>query len=853
MSSSSKHRLISHPHQSLATHLDHVDEVSGNALNRKVLGKDFFTEVDVELLRKVLVYFHDFGKAMAFFQYRIIRAARYGNKSLEGLIKEYVETFEARPDTPFLDENCEDPRYKSHSIMGAFLGPTALPGDVSDLLAAIVIEVIARHHGHLKNFELPKQRPSEGHANMLAVQWPITDVDGYESILTETGLSFEKDIALAQKRFDEYFFDDLYDKLHYNKDLTPYFQTLFLFSLLLAGDKGDMMLRDRKLAGWVSHLAKPLVDHYKTEMFGPPKAGATGINAKREEAYQRVVKNLYDNPDSGFYSISLPTGLGKTLTAYNAAVHLQSILREQNEKINPDCTSRIIYCLPFTSVIDQNAEILEEILMENKCDAGLLAKHHYLSDWPTIKDSQEAEPGIADSLEYSEREYLVEGWEYTLTVTTFVQFVETIFSNRNRTLRKFHNFANAIVVLDEVQNIPANYFGAVAAAMRILHQHMGTRFVFVTATQPFLMQADEVVELTDPTFAYTRKVFTEMNRIDLNVSLWKDGPDDLESQIELFKRAVAEEDGKSFLFIFNYVKDSRLVFEALRNEALEGVIYLYLSSAILPILRKKIIARVKNRKKYSDRVVVVSTQLVEAGVDIDLDIVYRAFAPLDSINQSAGRCNRNAGDFRGSVRLFKNLKQAKKLYGEILVDLTEKVLNEAFGKVGMVLPESMFYLLNENYAGLVRSRIAEGHQDSENILKNMRQLKFEDVAASVKLIEKTYTTYGAFIDDPLNLPTVNYAGEALTSTQVYERMMAIFKNENLDRWGKKQALRLLRPALLQYVVQFPESAMPIHLREEASNKPFVRLTAHPGNNCYKQCYDLITGYFTPEEKNFECL
>jgi CRISPR-associated endonuclease/helicase Cas3 len=851
MSSSSKDRLVSHPHQSLLRHLQSVDEVSGRALEGKVLSSDLFDEVDANTLRKLLVYFHDFGKGHDFFQHRITEVARKENPEMEGLDGEYVRAFEHHPDRALLEEAKYDPLLKGHSTLGAFVVQTALPEDASPLLRVIIYEAIARHHGNLKNFDAGAERGVEGHEATLEGQWPRMNHADYRAILATTEFGYKQDLKAIQAAYPELFFGRVYRKLNRNEALKPYLQTVFLFSLLLAGDKGDMMLRERQMIGRVRRMQSRLIEQYKAHMFG---AGAPSLmNKWREEAYQRVAQTLADHPDAGFYSITLPTGMGKTLTAYNAAVQLQNQMTDQLAVTNPNCTPRVIYCLPFTSVIDQNAAILEEILALDGV-TGELAKHHYLADWPDKREESEGQ------LEYSEKEYLVEGWEYSLTVTTFVQLLETLVSNRNRKLRKFHNLANAIVILDEVQSIPPKYFNLVSDVLTAIHETMGTRFVFVTATQPFMMREQSaVIELTDPTKAYTKLAFERMNRIDLDLSLWVDGPDDLNEQAEVFADAARNED-RSFLIILNLVAQSREVFLRLADEALPEVDYIYLSSAVLPIERKRRIAQIQ-AKDDGRRKVVVSTQVVEAGVDIDLDVVYRAFAPLDSINQSAGRCNRSMrAGFRGSVRLFRSEKAAK-IYDKTLLKKTERVLKKQQKEARLaaeyrenILPEACFYAMNEKYAGEVRRAVADENAVSAEILDDLKKLRFEDAERKFKLIDKAYTTYGVFIDAPEELPKVTHRNpvsgedEELTCTEVYQRMLHILHDDDLGRWEKKQELRLLRPALLQYVVQFPEYAMPAHLQQEAEGKPFIRLTAKDGDHDYRQCYDIVTGYFKPEDK-----
>ncbi len=855
MSSSSKDRLVSHPHQSLWRHLASVDEVSQRALAAKVLHPDLFGTHDVESLRRLLVYFHDFGKGTDFFQWMITEVARRENPDYKNLDAAYVAQFGERASAEVASIGRDGGSLRGHSQLGAFVSQTAITDGSNRLLSAIVYEVIARHHGNLRNFEGDVERGTEDFTELLDKQWAHMNHTDYRAILKKTGFIYADNLDEVQQQATKRFFARVYDQLEENETLLPYLQAVFLFSLLLAGDKGDLMLPERSLVGRGRRCDERLIDRYKTQEFGTSISGR--MNAWREEAYQRVADNLAMHSGRGFYSITLPTGMGKTLTAYNAAILLQNNLADRWREDNPNCVPRIIYCLPFTSVIDQNAAILEDILSLDPGMKGELAKHHYLADWTEHKADHDA------ILSYSEKEYLVEGWEYTLTVTTFVQLLETIISNRNRKLRKFHNLANAVVVLDEVQSIPPKYFNVVSKVLVALHEYLNTRFIFVTATQPFLMNpADghEVLELTDPTRDYTRRAFERMNRIDLDCRLWQDGPEEVEEQVELFKSAIRNESQSSFLFILNLVRESQQVYRALAAEEEPGVEYLYLSSAILPIRRKEIIERIKEESLPGVRQVVVSTQVVEAGVDIDLDVVYRAFAPLDSINQSAGRCNRNMRKGRrGSVRLFKS-KNAEKIYDVVLLNRTQLTLRDqlrteserADYRAG-ILPEGRFYELNQSYMRQMREAVADNNDTSREILEDLYALRFERANERFKLIRKDYTTYGVFIDDADTLPTatlrLNGKERQVNSNEIYQMMRDILCNDEWGRWKKKQELRLIRPALLQYVVQFPEQYLPEDLRAEAETKPFIRLHKQGGDCDYSRCYHLSTGYFKSDDQN----
>ncbi len=813
----SSSRLVSHPDRPLYQHLGGVDDISQKALCGKWVNADFAPADLLEFWRKLLVYFHDFGKSTKFFQHKIIQAIKQDRSKLGPNVDTgYVDNFYSVHSLHEIKEAMEDdPQVGSHALLGALALLESLQED-DFLKKAILFEVVKRHHGNLMDFDNSELGLDPYEKRRLLTQWKNANREDYTLILEDRGLNLPRNFGDIVEEFELLRFWEKVNGSLPAPDIKPYLQTLFLFSLLLAADKGDLMLENRDGIGRVFQFPEQLIGQFKNARFG--NAPVKAIDFKREEAYQQVAGNIRSYSDRAFFSITLPTGLGKTLTAFNAAFILQNLLAEDYQTKGYLVVPKIIYCLPFTSVIDQNAAILEEILDMSSLKEGYLAKHHYLADWPTQKEEQEE---ISDP----EREYFVEGWEYPFTVTTFVQFLETIFSNRNRRLRKFHNLANAIVILDEVQNIPSKYFESVEAVFQALHDYLGTRFIFVTATQPFLIKNSEVLELTDPERVLTKRFFTGMNRIDLDLSLWKEGPLPLEELEVRFQREVQSNRDRSFLFILNKVKDSQHLFRFLQEQNPEAKM-VYLSAAVLPVLRK---IRINCIKKPADakQLIVVSTQVVEAGVDIDLDIVYRDMAPLDSINQSAGRCNRNGVKGKGKVRLFQS-QEGKGIYDEVLQKITKDVLDRAIDRLGSTtVPESEFYFINEDFAQEVRTKIANGNAHSE-IINQMKRMQFETVSKSVKLIEDNIPRYSVFID---------FCNRSHKLWLEYQQLAKI-----TDRWERKKEMRKLRPRLLQFVVQFPERVLPDCFKE--TTEPIIYL----GPSEFSEYYNLSTGYIGSQEK-----
>ena len=209
---------------------------------------------------------------------------------------------------------------------------------------------------------------------------------------------------------------------------------------------------------------------------------------------------------------------------------------------------------------------------------------------------------------------------------------------------------------------------------------------------------------------------------------------EVESFADILMQDIENQADKSFLIICNTIKSSQEIYQRLTAKFGE---VLYLSSSILPFKRIEVINQIK---KTEGRQLVVSTQVVEAGVDIDLNIVYRDFAPMDSINQSAGRCNRNGEKGGGFVKLF-DLDKAKYIYDPILTNLTREILRGYEAQI----PEAKLYDLNVAYAKAVRERKAEDNDKSADLIKAMQELRTEDIAHDFKLIKEDYRNYNIFI------------------------------------------------------------------------------------------------------------
>jgi len=787
--------LISHPDRTLREHLDSCDDFSKRLLAMKYIASESFFAIDLlEKMRHLLVYFHDFGKGTDYFQTKIIAAIRQTLKEKkEGKMGwQVVGKFANRMSTYFDDfernklpaasrELRDNDRLGDHAQLGAYFVLSAFSHQDA-MLPLILLKIIRRHHGPLTNFWVSARAKNqiqldEDDIRFLEKQIARMELNLYQKILDEQALKVEPGSWEVIKQFvtDGEQIAEIRFEFEDKKDVRYFFLQHFLFSLLLSADKGDMMISkedDKGLFVKENHLLPvDLIDVFKQRIF---KAGPIGgINVQRETAYHLIAENARSHAMHHFFSITLPTGLGKTFAAYNAAIILQNEYAVQTGGAHP----RIVYCLPFTSIIDQNAGLLEEILARDiRTDVSWLSKNHYLSTYNERYDERE--------LHNQEGEYLTDGWEQEVIVTTFVQMLESIFTNKNRSLRKFHNMTNAIFILDEIQNVPPHFYEAIELVFREMAACFNTKFVFVTATQPMLFKnPNDVLELTA---GKTEAYFRQLDRIVLDQSLLQANDYktmDMGEFYEILSNDIRMQPQKSFLIICNTIAQSQAFLKNLETDFPEAEM-IYLSSSILPVVRRWNIRRIKNVGEKQK--IVVSTQVVEAGVDIDLDIVYRDFAPIDSINQSAGRCNRNAAKGTGKVRLF-NLGKHKRIYNPILTNITMDVLRVFESEI----PESRIFDLNLAFAAAVRKKITDDNDKSLSLIRAMQRLELEKIEAEFILIEEDQLNYNVF------LPCCKSA----------ENVWKLYQLASLikDNFERKTAVKKLKPRLLQYVTRFPKN------------------------------------------------
>ena len=436
-----------------------------------------------------------------------------------------------------------------------------------------------------------------------------------------------------------------------------------LFSCLVDADFLDTEAfvdpqRAKTRPQWPANVLERLeqrLDEYVAALGGPQD----NVSVQRRKVRSVCLDAAEQEP--GLFSLTVPTGGGKTLSSLAFALRHARIhgLR------------RVIYVAPFTSIIEQNADVFRKVFAP-LVEAGLpdpVLEHH--SDVDIGQETTAAR-------------LATENWEAPIVVTTAVQFYESLFANKSRRCRKLHNIARSVVILDEAQKIPVEYLKPILFALRTLADGYGTTIVLCTATQPavhfrpkFEIGLKGVREIIpDPPSLYE-----QLKRVDVEVI------GDLDDDALVGRLGEHEQ----VLCIVNTRRHARELYRRL-SDLVEGDGVFHLSASMCPVHRTQVFKEVRERLEQGRPCLVVTTQLVEAGVDVDFPVVYRSMAGLDSIAQAAGRCNRNGRLPVGHTYVFQSEHGRSERFLASTVDAAQQVIPDYSDLLSLDAVEQYFKL-----------------------------------------------------------------------------------------------------------------------------------------------------------------
>lgn len=481
---------------------------------------------------------------------------------------------------------------------------------------------------------------------------------------------------------------------------------------------------------------------------------ASDINRKRNETLQAcIAKGKSEKP--GFFSLTVPTGGGKTLASMAFALHHAA---EHGLK-------RVIYVIPFTTIIEQNAKVFKNIFGEEQ-----VLEHHSNFDWEGKKREN---PDDRTNSALAKLKLAAENWDIPIVVTTNVQFFESLFANRSSRCRKLHNIAKSVIIFDEAQMLPRDYMRPAMAAVWELVTNYGASAVFCTATQPglerFLPEKTEVRELAPN----PQELFNFYKRVEVK-HLGTLTDEDLLARLNAHEQALC---------IVNTRRHASGLFGLLEGEG-----KFHLSTLMCPNHRRAKLEEIKARLADGQPCRVVSTTVMEAGIDLDFPVGYRALTGLDSINQAAGRVNREMRRGVSEMFVFEPKSEFIKRTPSFLKQTAEvaRMVLRDYAEAPISIPaiqaffERLYDLQDPNISFDVK-RIMECFDSAE------ARFKFETAARAFQIIEDPTETVIIPYDDAAKrlieeLKYTEYPFSTLRKLQLYT--VSIFEGE-FDKLSSK--------------------------------------------------------------------
>ena len=370
------------------------------------------------------------------------------------------------------------------------------------------------------------------------------------------------------------------------------------------------------------------------------------------DSFRREISEMCSaaaNKEIGIFRLSAPTGSGKTRSALRFAVN-HAIFNK---------SKRIFYIAPFNSILEQNADVIRNLLAIR----DLLLEHHcnYTSKEKKSSDIEELD-------RYS---YLSQSWDARIIATSAVQFLEALFSSDSSAIRHFHSLANSVIIFDEIQSLPIRCTELFNLAVNFLTSICKSSVVLCSATQPPIDNLKQnCLKNVSDIISDFKKYYEAFKRTKF-IDITKLGGYIIDELVELILEKVEDiQDCNSVLIIVNTKSNAKTLFQELKKhndnlpKELQFERLFHLSTNMCPKHRKDVLNEIKRFQSANKRFICVSTQLIEAGVDISFPVVFRGLAGLDSIIQAAGRCNRNAEREEGLVYIF-NISQTEEKVASI--------------------------------------------------------------------------------------------------------------------------------------------------------------------------------------------
>jgi CRISPR-associated endonuclease/helicase Cas3 len=712
------------PYKSLQQHVNEVFQASKMILAKhsKKIQNQIFQALELT------VKFHDMGKATPEFQ-------KYINAPWE-----YTGDRKLKAHTPV-----------SLLLWLLFARDNNIPKDI----ILLVSTAVWRHHGDFPTFKsLIYKTLYEYEEDFQIAKYPLAQV------CKELDLTVKLEPEDADFELEDLLDRDFIDLCYLEEAAGLKIKAQLLFSILIESDRTFLALSDEFLKQKLDlhqriKIRPDTVDSYLLQKIALPHQNDR-LNQDRTLLRKQIIGNSNSAP--GIESVTLPTGLGKTLIgAQWALTH-----RGQGQR-----DKKVIIVLPFLSIIDQTVKEYKKLFSCLNTDS-LILEAHSIAQRNYVDDAEEERNNEHNNA----IDFYAETWNFDFVITTFDQFLYSLLSSKKNYLMKFHNFADSLIIIDEIQALPTKLWQPLVLALGIISKELNTKILIMSATQPAFLQTRELVNNPGA-------IFKNQNRYHLilkhktEISL-KDFIQDCIVRIER-----ENWNARRVLIVLNTRASARKVIDSLEKHI--NCDTYFLSADVTPKERLGNIEKIKDDKPC----VVVATQCIEAGVDIDMDFVIRDFAPLDSIIQCAGRCNRNARRQRANVEIVALLnrngrKFSGSVYDATLLEKTAMILNIP----GDEIPEEEIFSKVSEYFKTIKATMDTGREEAEEWAYWKTNLDIK------KLLRNNNEKYD-FIVASQDIPLQN---ELFLKDAILKAM------KTNDVWDRKRELRKLKSRISKLTI-----------------------------------------------------
>ncbi|WP_270387485.1 CRISPR-associated helicase Cas3' [Megamonas funiformis] len=478
----------------------------------------------------------------------------------------------------------------------------------------------------------------------------------------------------------------------------------------------------------------------------------TDINILRSEIFCEVEEKIKANTDENIFYLEAPTGSGKSNTAINASFKLM-----QHDKR----LQKIFYIYPFNTLVEQNLEILEKVFADNEDIKQNIAVINSITPIKVSeKDLNDNEEKDVYQKALLDRQFL----NYPMILSTHVSLFNIIFGNRQSDVLAFYQLANSVIVLDEIQSYKNKIWAEIICYLKELAKMFNIKIIIMSATLPdldilsrFQAQAVDLLENSSRFFA----VDCFKNRVKLNYDLLKVDKDSILDELKTHLKQYLKSDKKILIEFIKKKTAHDFWVDLQENEDFKDVQIEYLSGDDSIAERKRILDKVK---KATDTIILVSTQVIEAGVDIDMDIGYKNISKLDSEEQFLGRINRSCK--KEGIAYFFEVDEASDIYKDD-VRLSESIVLKDVN-MQKILELKLF---DEYYKKVLETTMGKYSYHFDEFIKDISDLNYESISTHMKLIDDTQDMVQIYI-----IRTLCVDGEILDGKQIWDSYVDLWEN-----------------------------------------------------------------------------